>query len=226
MPLNNTNVPSSASDIVGVFDSDFNQVFPLARPIKCVVKETAKNMEHPVETGVTITDHRIILPTEIELSMILPAGEYRAVYQQIKQLWISAPLLSVQSRADTYDQMMIESIPHEEDPAMFDTIALAIRLKKVLFVSPVAQSLPASSVQNPVDQSTVRSGEQQPSAPMSLPPPVYGGPIDSHADSALPQIPSPPRDAGKFVPLLPPMSPINPAQYGQIDNAANNNGAP
>ncbi len=31
-------------------------------------------MEHPVESGIIITDHRIILPVEIELSLILTSS--------------------------------------------------------------------------------------------------------------------------------------------------------
>ena len=87
MALNDTNIPSAASDVVGVFDANFNQVFRLARPVKAQIHETSKPMEHPVETGIIITDHRIILPVEIEFSLILPPGEYRPVYQQIKQFF-------------------------------------------------------------------------------------------------------------------------------------------
>lgn len=66
-----------AQDTVAVYTQDFSQVFRNARAIKAVVKEQAKVMEHPVESGAIITDHRIILPTEVELSLILTPATYR-----------------------------------------------------------------------------------------------------------------------------------------------------
>jgi hypothetical protein len=78
-------IPYSLNDLVGIFTQDFNQVFIRARPIKASVKEGAKSMEHPLETGATTTDHRIILPVEIELSMIMQAVDYRDTYEDIKQ---------------------------------------------------------------------------------------------------------------------------------------------
>lgn len=171
MALNDINVPSAASDVVGVFDQNFNQVFPTSRPIKAEIRETSRPMEHPVETGVIITDHRIILPTEIELSMILPAGDYRSVYQQIKQYFNSAQLLSVQTRTDTYANMFIVDIPHQEDAELFDTVSLAIRLKQVLIVTTQTQSLPAGAVKDATQQSTINNGAQSPGLEQLLPPP-------------------------------------------------------
>jgi Dit-like tail protein len=211
MALNNTNIPSSASDVVGIFDQNFNQVFPLARPVKVTVHQLSKPMEHPVELGTIITDNRIIMPTEIEVSMILPGGAYRSVYQQINQIFTSAQLLNVQTRTSTYPNMFIVELPHDEDAEMFDTVAIGLKMKQVLIVTTQTQALPATAVANTNQQSTINLGSQNPGSSYPLPPPTVDGP-----GSALPQIPPPPNRSTLNVPVLPPPSPINNAQYEQI----------
>lgn len=161
MSLTNTNNSSAASDVVAILDSKLNQVFPTARPVKAIVNEISKPMEHPVETGVIITDHRIILPIEIEISFILKPADYRSVYQQIKLLYTNAPFLTVQTKAATYKNMIISAIPHEENVELYNAIPLILRLKQVQIVAPQSGTLPASSVKNPVNQSTVARGNQQ-----------------------------------------------------------------
>lgn len=171
MSLININIPSAASDVVGVFNQSFQQVFPTARPIKAFVDESARAMEHPVETGTVITDHIIFLPNEIELQMILPADEYRSVYDQIKQLYKAATILSVQTRAATYRNMFIYRMPHEENTELFNTIPLSLRLRQILIIQTTTQTLPPAAVKDPLDQSTINNGLQQPGATLALPPP-------------------------------------------------------
>lgn len=159
---NDTEYATSAFDVVAVLDQDFAQVFPDARPIKGTVREDAKVMEHPVETGATVVDHRIITPVEIELSMVLSSEEYADVYQQIKQIFKNAQLLSVQGRVDVYDNMMIQAIPHEESPDMQDGITLALSLKEVIFVDVqfTERKIPVNAA--PKNSKTKDRGDQRP----------------------------------------------------------------
>lgn len=149
---------NTAVDIIGVYTSDFVQVFPRARPLKAVVKEDSKVMEHPVENGATITDHRIILPVEIELSLILQAADYRDTYYQIKHLFLDATLLIVQTKTDSYVNQLISSLPHEEDPALYDAIAVSLKLKQVLFANTISTFVPRSNS----NKSTTDRGNIQP----------------------------------------------------------------
>lgn len=161
MGLLDVRLPNASADTVAVFDENFNQVFSNARPIKAKIYESAKVMEHPVETGVTVTDHRVIEPVEIELSMILTAADYRSVFQQIKQIYIDATLLTVQTKTDSYQNMIISAMPHDEDPELFDAVAVAVKLEEVKFVTAQFGTLPASKVANPTNASTIQKGEQQ-----------------------------------------------------------------
>ena len=80
---------SSASGLTGLSSSVINsilgipnstasigQLFIHARPMKATIRETSKVMEHPVETGVTLADHHIINPIEIDIPVIISSQYY------------------------------------------------------------------------------------------------------------------------------------------------------
>lgn len=156
--------PSAATDVVAVFDGAFNQVFADARPLKLKVSESSKAMEHPVETGATITDFVIDLPVEIELSLILASADYRGVMQQIRQLKALRQLLTVQTKAGTYFNMLITDVPHDEDAELFDALAVSVKLKEVRLVEAQYARLPAKKVAKKSATSTVNRGQQQTTA--------------------------------------------------------------
>ena len=153
-----TLLPTHAYDQVAIFNQSFEQVFPRARTIKAIIKEEAKLMEHPLETGATIVDHRIILPVECELTMMLQAADYQDTYRQIKQLYLSAELLIVQTKSSVYYNQLISSMPHEENPEQYDAITLELGLKEAQFATTRFDYVPA----NPKQSSTVNRGTQQP----------------------------------------------------------------
>lgn len=155
--LVNTLLPSAAVDYVAIFDQDYNQLFREARPIKAVVKESAKVMEHPVESGAVITDHRIILPVEIDMSLILASADYQSVYKAIRQYYLNGTLLIVQTRSGVYENQIITGLPHEEDPSMFDALSIALSFKQVFFVVAQFGTVP----KHPSNTNTVNRGVQQ-----------------------------------------------------------------
>lgn len=146
-----------AIDSVAVFTQDYQQVFRSARILKATVKEEAKIMEHPVESGIVITDHRIILPVQVELSLILNSRDYQDVYETIRQLYLNGTLLVVQTKSGVYDNQLIESLPHEEDPAQYDVLTIALSLKQVIFVTAQYGVVPKS----PNNSTTQKRGTQQ-----------------------------------------------------------------
>lgn len=134
--LNNLLTNALKIDVVAVLNQDsLQQVFANARPLKAIVKETAKVMEYPVETGAVISDHKVNNPTEIEMLFIIPSDAYSTAFQEIRNAWLNATMLSVQTRVGTYRNMIIADRPHEEDPEMFNAITQSIRFKEVLFVA-------------------------------------------------------------------------------------------
>lgn len=153
-----TQPSSRAVDVVGLFDEDFRQVAEGARPVKAIVREEARVMDHPVEDGSTITDHRVMLPVEIELSLILPnpADDYA----RIRSLYRDAELLTVQTTTTTYPDMLISGMPHDESPEMFGVVPLALQLRQVITVEAQFQALPPRQVASPRNASTRNNGEK------------------------------------------------------------------
>lgn len=150
-------------DVVGVFDNDtFEQLFLTARPMKANINRQQKIMDHPIELGAIVSDFAIVLPVEIELSMLLGGSEYETMYQTIKTYFLSQQMVTIQTKADVFADMLIQAMPHEETPEMFDAIPLALKLREVQLVTVQYQSLPPTAVQAPTDQSTVQGGAQQP----------------------------------------------------------------
>lgn len=156
-----TLLPHNAKDFIAVYDQNFNQVFPGARPIHATVRETAKAMEHPVEDGTIITDHRIILPVEIDMSLVCQAADYQNAYRQIKQFYLNATLLRVQVKTGVYTDQFITALPHEETPDQYNAVSIALKFKQVLFATTVFAVVPL----NPTNQSTVDRGIQNGSTP-------------------------------------------------------------
>lgn len=154
--------PTAAQDVVAVLNADLRQVFQQARAIKATVKRESKAMEHPLETGATVTDHRIILPVGIDLALILSSEDYRGVYQQVRDLFIKGDLLTVQTRVDSFPSMLIDKMPHEETPELFDGVALALSLKEAKFIQAQFSALAVAKVAKKKDASTVQKGQQQP----------------------------------------------------------------
>jgi hypothetical protein len=152
------------ADIVGIFDANFNQLFTEARPLKAAIKEEAKLMTHPVETGASVTDHRIIQPVEIDLSLIVQSADYKSIYNRIKATYLNGDSLNIQTKTGVYKNMVIASIPHDEDPEMFDALTIAMKLTEVLYVTAQYAVLPARKVKNKTKASTTDSGEQQAAA--------------------------------------------------------------
>lgn len=153
---------SIITDLVGIFSQNFLQVVSGARPMKADIKEQSKPMEHPVETGATVTDFRIILPVEINFELMLSPTGFKSEYDQIKQIYLRGDFLVLQTKVGIYKNMVLQGIPHTEDPSIFSSIPLALTAKETIIVQAQFGTLPPSSVKNKSDSSTVDTGEQQP----------------------------------------------------------------
>ncbi len=147
------------TDVTAVLNADFVQVFEKARAMKGTFSPTSKTREHPLETGATVTDHRIILPVTASLSLILSADDYKETYQQIRDLFIKGELLTVQTRVASFESMLIEKMPHDESADMLDGVIVALSLKEAQFVTPQFALI---KVAKPKNSKTVPRGQQQP----------------------------------------------------------------
>ena len=153
----------TAADVVGIFDSTTSQqIFTNARAIKARVTEMAKVMEHPLANGATIVDHAVILPVQIELSVICSPDTYTDVYTSIKQYFVNKNLVTVQTKTGRYPNMLFNGIPHEEDPEMWNTIAMGLSLRQAQLIQPRFGTIPQGTAKNESNTSTVDTGQKQP----------------------------------------------------------------
>lgn len=147
-------------DVVGIFDSNGNQKFTQARSMRIQVTRTARTAQHPLETGASVVDHRIMLPIEAQLLVILQAKDYRNGYSQLQSSFNAGEILNVHCKAGVFNNMCIADMPHEETPDMIDIIQVAVKLVETQFFRSQAQAIskPARSR----SASTTRRGEQTP----------------------------------------------------------------
>jgi hypothetical protein len=149
---------SRPQDVVGVFDG-YSQVFALARPMQAGVKEEAKLMEHPLESGATVTDHMVVQPVSLELGFTLNDADYRATYNEIRSLFLAGTILTVQTKTGIYRNMLIAAMPHEEAAERFDAVTLTLTLKEITLITP--EYTMAYRPQNPAQADTAERGEVQ-----------------------------------------------------------------
>ena len=152
-------------DVTGVFTPEFVQVFASARSVNASVFVSSKLMEHPVENGSARTDFRIIVPVEVTLGVILDPENYKQTYAQVRTIFNAGDSLTVQTKSASYQNMMIQEMPHEESPDYFDTLVMTIKLKEVILVQTRYLALPAKKVKNKNKQSTKKKGQQTPKTP-------------------------------------------------------------
>ena len=161
MAITNPNVPSITSDLVAIYDDETGfQVFGEARPVKISSESPIKFMKNPVATGGNITDHFIIEPDFVSIDFVIPNFNYRDVYQQVRTSANEGRSFTVQTKVNTYLNMRIENYPIEEDPGKFNAIVMTIPFVEIQFDTAQVQILPAETVSNAADSTTIDRGQQ------------------------------------------------------------------
>lgn len=158
--MSQTLFPAAASqDVVGVFEG-YSQVFRDARPMKVSVSKGANLMEHPLEDSCTITDHMVMQPVEVSLSLTLTPDTCRETYREISDIFMQGKVLTVQTRVSSYPNMLIQSLPHDETPEMFDAVTMSLKLREVTLIR--TEFTTAYNAKKTSQSKTVDRGEVQP----------------------------------------------------------------
>ena len=188
MAIFDARIPLASADIVRIrragdtvpgFFNEFSR-FGGARPIKATIAEGARLMSHPVENGQVITDHRVILPVVISIAVVLRSFDYRSVYRNIREDFRNTVQFEIQTKTDTYQNMYLRDIPHEEAPEVFDTVTMVLEFVEAQFFNVRQQELIITEVEQPPDTSTVDRGEQ---ANVTPPGSILSRGVDSIANS-------------------------------------------
>lgn len=164
MAAPNTLFNQAAQDSVAVFNASFGQVFQNARPMIARATPSARLADHPLEDGQTVSDYKVTIPTSLNLLLFASADDYRDVYAEITELFEKSELLTVQTKASTFPDMVIMAMPHEEKSDMYDAIVLNVTLRRVKLVAPETEYAP----ENATDADAKALGERAPTAPQAV----------------------------------------------------------
>lgn len=162
-----TPTDASSADTVMIMRADTGeQVFAAARPLKANVYEVAELMEHPLEDGSAVSDHIVYKAVEIEQPLMITGADLPSVFEEIRELYLAGEVLTVQTRARTYESMVIQAIPHDEEADALDAVTIGLQLKEAKFVkTQYAGAIGAANVgtERPraARASTVQRGSQQ-----------------------------------------------------------------
>lgn len=148
-------------DVVGVYDDTGTQIFKKARPINGSIKSDSKLMEHPLENGASVIDHKILNPIEIELKFIVSGRDFQDVYEEIRQVYESSDILTITTKASIYESQIVKSMPHVEVSEIYNGIELTFTTLQARFITPESEEA-TSSPGRPADSKTKDRSKIQP----------------------------------------------------------------
>lgn len=151
----------NSADVIGIFGDDGRQYFVKARSMRLQSNRSSKTMQHPLETGSSVVDHRIQLPIEATLMVVMQAADYKSMYSQIAAAFNAGTLFTLQCKADSFPSMYVSDMPHEESPEQYDAITMVLKLTEAAFFKSQASAITARP-RNSKNSSTAKRGEQAP----------------------------------------------------------------
>lgn len=151
---------NESEPVIAILDEDGEQLFETVSILDVSVGESKTYSNHTLENGEVATDNAITNQNRINLQLVLDPDDYIEVFSEIKTLFNDNAVFSIQTRVDTYENMYIEAMPHEEGPSMANTVAINLSLVEQQISSTTSQELSASDVSSTADQSTVKSGQK------------------------------------------------------------------
>lgn len=148
------------SDVIAILDEDGNQLFSTAVNIGVSVAPSKTFARHSLENKQVVIDDQYDNPTSLSMRMILNPSDYKDVYKEVKAAYNAITNFTIQTKVDSYTNMYLESLPHEEDPSMFNTIAMTLEFTEQLIAAPDSSILTNNDVSNAGDSDTVDSGQK------------------------------------------------------------------
>lgn len=143
-----------------LYTQDGEEVLADASIISCRVDDQSKLMEHPIESGAKISDHKVFEPRSIELTIALTSNGYASEYRQLFNLYRDCTIMKLQTKAQVYNNLQIESIPHEEKVETMNRMIFNLKLKEAIVVT--AQFVAAvTQKRRAPDKPTVEAGQQE-----------------------------------------------------------------
>lgn len=139
-------------------------IWESADPMIVGVRHSKRVTRYPVEDGSTRNDHAVVDPVEITIRFVLTGGPSQA-FSAIRGAFLSNDLLTIQTRAGVYFDMMITEIPQDQSSDSSDSVFVDVRLLEWREVVPEYGELTIADVKAPAQSNTVRRGSVTPKEP-------------------------------------------------------------
>jgi hypothetical protein len=141
-------------EIVGIFNSEFEQLFLDAVIMSAEVTEDSRVMTHPLEDGSEVSDHQVFNLISISMPVILSNDNYVNAYKEIEKSYKENELFTIQTKVSVYKNMILNSKPYSQNKdggvrmtlsfTQFNTATTAVKFKP----------------KNPPDSNTKKRGVQ------------------------------------------------------------------
>ncbi|AUG84960.1 hypothetical protein MAELSTROM_41 [Pseudoalteromonas phage Maelstrom] len=151
--------------VTALFDEDGNQLFETLGILELSTSPSNTYAEHVLEDGEVVADNKIENQVRISVNAIFSPDDFKDAYAKLKEADKNDTNFTIQTRVDTFQNMYIESYPHNESAAIANTIAININFVEQQFGDVKTTTLPPSKVKNQADADTVNSGEKLPKEP-------------------------------------------------------------
>lgn len=126
--------------------------------MSCNVTEDSNLMEHPVESGFKVTENKVFNPVEIDIRMTMPSNTFVSVYKELLDVYERSPYLRIKTKWRYYNNMVLQGMPHVENPENFDRIVFDLHFKETIIVEPKYIKLPVRKLKNPENSDTQKLG--------------------------------------------------------------------
>ena len=146
-----------------LFLSDDEEVLENITIIDIDVMEDSKIMDTPVESGIVISDHRVLNPKGITVNCTLPFENWKDSYDELIG-WYQrndGKFITIQTKADVYEDMQLIAIPHKEASDTVSRLFFELKFRSILFVKPEYIAMPLEVVENADNASTTDAGKKE-----------------------------------------------------------------
>lgn len=123
-------------------------------------EDNAKLFEHPIETGLVITDHEIFEPKRVVIQAYI-SNDDETTLTELEQLYLSGSPLKIRAGNKIIEKAIIASKPFEINGAIFDKTLYSIAFREYFEVTPTYAKMPPRKVQNKANASRVNKGVKQ-----------------------------------------------------------------
>lgn len=151
--IKKTNILEGALGRLGGITSIANKIDGTGVVMNAEIKEESRLTEHPLENGRVLADNKVILPTEIDVRITLPAVDYEDMIANIRKYKDNNSMFRIETKFASYDNMQIVSIPCTLNVENVQKLTFSIKFREVLMMA-----TPETQTANGSDMDTVNTG--------------------------------------------------------------------